>query len=189
MTEPQFILISGPNGAGKSTSASALIPSTVPYINADEIAKLLTDTTKSKEITAGRRFFEEWDRLESERRDFAIETTLASRSLAPRVKALIKTGYTFHLIFLWLPSEQLAIQRVEERVRAGGHSIPEETIRRRYRAGLINFFALYRPLADTWAMYRNLKPGEPELIAWGSNAVDSEIVMPEIWKQINEYRI
>jgi predicted ABC-type ATPase len=84
------------------------------------------------------------DELAAARRSFGFETTLASRSFAPRIRALTRAGYERHLIFLWLPSADLAVARVEDRVRRGGHAVPEDTVRRRYRSGLRNFFQLYR---------------------------------------------
>ncbi len=88
--------------------------------------------------------------LAKEKRNFAFETTLAGRSLAPWLARLIDDGYEFHLVYLWLPSADLAVARVADRVRMGGHHVPEETIRRRYRAGLRNFFRLYMQLATLW---------------------------------------
>ena len=86
MISPQIIVIGGPNGAGKSTIASALLPEAVPYINADEIAKQLGDFEGNREIEAGRQLLLEWKRLGRDQADFAIETTLASRSLAPKIR-------------------------------------------------------------------------------------------------------
>ncbi len=187
MTAPQFVIIAGPNGAGKSTAAPALLPKSIPYINADEIAKALPPNSINRDIEASRRLLEHCDRLEQERRDFAIETTLASRSLARRIQRLQRIGYQFNLFFLWLPNEDLAVQRVKERVRAGGHNIPEATIRRHYRLGLQNFVSLYRPLADLWAVFRNLQPGAPELIASGRGLVTVGIANAEDWEQLLEY--
>lgn len=123
MTAPQFILIAGCNSAGKSTSATKLLPEGLPFINADEIAKGFAGTERAPNIAAGRKLLEQWDYRLANREDSAVETTLASRSLAPRIKTLQSTGYQFHLVFLWLPSDELAIERVAERVRGGGHDI------------------------------------------------------------------
>ncbi len=95
--------------------------------------------------------------------DFAFETTLASRSFAPWIARLRRErGYRFHLAFLWIPSAEMAVQRVSGRVRHGGHSVPAGDIRRRYERGLANFFKLYSPIADSWEMHDNstrpLKP-------------------------------
>ena len=88
------------------------------------------------------------------RKDFGFETTLASRTFAPWIRSLVEDGYEFRLAFLWVPNVDMAIERVRSRVRAGGHGVPEETIRRRFEAGLHNFFELYRPLAATWSTRR-----------------------------------
>ncbi len=181
MLAPQFVVIAGPNGAGKSTIAPAILPAGVPYINADEIAKGLADG--NRDIEAGRRFIHEWARIEQVRGDFAIETTLASRSLAPKIRRLKGAGYQFRLIFLWLPNVDLAVERVAERVRAGGHNIPVDTIRRRYRAGLKNLIELYLPLADTWSVYQNEEPGDPTLIGNGS-AGQLTIINSACWKAL-----
>lgn len=81
------------------------------------------------------------------RQSFAFETTLASKSYARWIDELQAFGYEFYLFFLWLDNADVAVGRVRERVRLGGHDIPEETIRRRYAKGQHNFFRLYQPLA------------------------------------------
>lgn len=98
---------------------------------------------------------------------FAFETTLASRSVAPWLVRLHRRGYRCHLIFLWLPSADAAVMRVAERVRMGGHPVPDDTVRRRFASGLQNFFRLYRPLAATWRMYDNSR-NKPRLVARGT---------------------
>jgi predicted ABC-type ATPase len=156
MTSPQFLVIGGANGSGKSTSAPAVLPAAIPYINADEIAKTLTEESgATRDFRAGRLLLAEWNRLEASQEDFAIETTLASRTLAVRITRLQSAGYQFHLMFFWLSSADLAVQRVAERVLRGGHSIAEETIRRRYESGLRYFWNVYSPMANTWRVYDN----------------------------------
>jgi len=98
------------------------------------------------------RQMDEFERLGG---SFAVETTLASRSLATRAESLQRQGYAFYLIYLWTPNPEFSISRVAARVRAGGHDIPEETIRRRHRASLRNFFELYQPIADAWQVFDN----------------------------------
>jgi predicted ABC-type ATPase len=159
MTEgnPQVVVIAGPNGAGKSTLAPFLLRDTfgvLEYVNADPIALGLSAfDSASMSVEAGRIMVARLRDLAKRRKSFAFETTLASRFYAPWMKRLRESGYKFHLVFLWLSSIELAIERVEERVRSGGHSIPDEVIRRRYDRGITNFFNLYQPLADTWAAY------------------------------------
>ncbi len=87
--------------------------------------------------------------------DFAFETTMASRSFVPFLKRCCEAGYQVNLLFLWLQDPELAVFRVADRVSSGGHSIPEEIIRRRYKRCLSNFFKLYIPLADHWYFYDN----------------------------------
>lgn len=95
------------------------------------------------------------------------------------------SGYRFHLIFLWLPSADLAVARVAERVRRGGHDIPEATIRRRYATGLQNLFTLYLPMADTWRVLQSLDGGILRPVASGKNG-QTNIYERNIWTQIKE---
>lgn len=106
------------------------------------------------------------DALVAGQRNLGFETTLASRTLLPRIMDMKRARYVFHLIYLWLPTADMAVQRVAARVRDGGHSIPEPVIRRRFGRSLRNFFNRYRPIADSWAMLDNSTEPEPRLIAW-----------------------
>jgi predicted ABC-type ATPase len=99
------------------------------------------------------------------RADFAFETTLAGRNYAPWLVGLRASGYRAHLVFLSLPSPDLAVARVAERVRLGGHDVPEPVIRRRFAAGLRNFFGIYQDGVDTWQLYDNSDLRRPRLIA------------------------
>jgi predicted ABC-type ATPase len=179
---PKLTIVAGPNGAGKSTVASALLLRGTPYINADEIAKLLNGP--GKDIQASRLLLETWDALSGQQANFAVETTLASRTLAPKVRALKEAGYTFHLYFLWLPDVEISIGRVAERVRNGGHNIPEETIRRRYLSGVRNFFDLYQPLADRWTFFDNVVPVHPRVIAKGRYTTVDRIGDTSLWEKV-----
>jgi predicted ABC-type ATPase len=182
---PHVVVIAGPNGAGKSTLARLLLPEGMSFVNADEIAKMLpASAANNKDLVAGRLLLLRLDELAAERRSFALETTLSSRSLAPRLAGLRNDGYRFTLIFLWLPSADLALERVAARVRRGGHAIPEATVRRRYDAGLRNLFTLYQPLADAWRIYRNVNFGRPKVVADGGNASPTRIRDAALWTQI-----
>ena len=139
VTAPQIIVNGGPNGAGKSTVAARLIPPTMEFVNADEIAKTLAETVADAvNVQAGRLMLQRLDKLEAHRASFAIETTLASRSLAPRIQRL-RARVCVHLVYSWVPDAYFSIARVAERVRRGGHHIPEDVICRRYKSGLQNF--------------------------------------------------
>jgi predicted ABC-type ATPase len=144
---PDVVMLAGPNGAGKSTAAPALlrdILSVNEFVNADVIAQGLSAFEPERAApAAGRIMLARLRELARQRESFAFETTLASRSFAPWIAGLkSEGGYKFRLVFLWLPSPEAAVARVAERVRAGGHDVPEATIRRRYAAGLKNFFTL-----------------------------------------------
>ena len=156
---PQVIVIAGPNGAGKTTLAPFLLRDTLgllEYVNADPIAFGLSGFAPGGvAIEAGRVMLKRLNDLAKQRRNFAFETTLAARSYCRWIRILRDTGYTFQLMFVWLRSADLAVERVQERVRSGGHFVPEEIIRRRYLGGLMNFWRLYQPLADAWSVYDN----------------------------------
>src|SRR5712671_3120885 len=112
--------------------------------------------------------------LAKQRVSFAFETTLASRSFAPWLRDLRTSGYTVHLFFLWLSSADLALERVADRVRAGGHNVPADTVRRRYGAGIRNFFSLYQPIVTSWTLY-NCSGPQPKLAAEGLESAALEV--------------
>ena len=184
---PHIIIITGPNGAGKSTTADSLLRGTLQvneFVDADLIARGLSGFRPGGAVFhAGRVMLERIHYLANKRIDFAFETTLASKTFAPWIDELRKTGYGFYLVFLWLPNEDFAVARVAERVRMGGHDVPEETIRRRYHAGLYNFFKLYRRLADRWYFYDN-SGDEPRLIAYGEDTDKIVVKNKAIWHNI-----
>ena len=165
---PTVVILAGPNGAGKSTVAPALLQGVLAvneFVNADVIARGISAfDPDSAAITAGRVMLTRLHELAAQRVSFAFETTLASRSFAPWLRELRASGYEIHLLFLWLPSADFALDRVAERVRAGGHDVPAETVRRRYRVGLRNFFHLYEPLVSGWVVYDSSGP-RPRLVA------------------------
>ena len=182
---PAVVILAGPNGAGKSTLAGELRAAVLrvsEFVDADVLARGLPPS-EAAAVTAGRAMLRRLDALTGARRSFGFETTLASRSLAPRIRRLIASGYECHLIFLWLPSPDQAVARVAARVRLGGHAVPEETIRRRYRSGLRNLFSLYRPLTTTWRVYDN-SADTPRLVASGAGARTMTVEAPEIWHRI-----
>ncbi len=168
---PVVLVLAGPNGAGKSTAAPSLIHEMAGidrYINADAIARGLTpfDPAMSS-IAAGRVMLRHMDELAKERRSFAIETTLSGVKLAGRLSKLCDDGYRIHIVYLWLPSAELAIERVAQRVRLGGHSIDREVVKRRYFRSLTNFMTIYSPIARSWRVYDNAGVS-PIAIASGS---------------------
>ena len=189
-SNPNVIILAGPNGAGKSTAAPSLLQDLLDvaeFVNADVIAQGLAGfDPDSVAFEAGAIMHARLRRLAAARKDFAFETTLASRSLAPWLRELVKVKYCFHLMFLWLPSADFAVARVADRVRLGGHNVPEGTIRRRYERGLRNFFELYQPQATTWRMYDNSYESGVRLIASGEGVKIARIGDEETWKRLNE---
>lgn len=187
---PTMVVVAGPNGAGKSTTAPRLLRDSLgiaEFVNADVIAQGLSAfAPQATAMMAGRIMLERLRDLASARRTFAFETTLASRSFAPWIAEQKASGYRFHLLFLYLPSPDLAKERVAARVRHGGHEVPEAVIERRYHAGLRNFFALYEPLADSWRVYDNADLASPKLIAGRPLGGGVQVAQPEVWHSLEE---
>ena len=191
MTEirPSVVILAGPNGAGKSTVAPALLRGALAvneFVNADVIASGLSAfDPDSAAIAAGRVMLARIRELASQRVNFAFETTLASRSFAPWLRQLVTSGYSAHLVFLWLPSADFAVDRVAERVRTGGHNVPPETVRRRYAAGLRNFFQLYQPLVSGWVLYDSSGP-VPRPVAEGLASHPPTVYDRDVWAAAQE---
>mgnify|MGYP000240663643 FL=1 len=111
------------------------------FVNADEIAHGLSPfNPESMAIEAGRLMLQRINELLRNQQNFSIETTLATRTYTRLVHRAQEQGYKVNLIYFWLSSPDLAIQRVAQRVRNGGHDIPKEVVIRRYQAGINNFF-------------------------------------------------
>lgn len=183
---PQVILIAGPNGAGKTTLAPFLLRDklgVLEYVNADPIALGLSGfDPASVAFAAGRVMLKRLHDLAEQHRTFAFETTLAAKSYAPLIEGLRNRAYKFQLTFAWLRSADLAVQRVRERVRTGGHDVAEEIVRRRYDKGVRNFWMLYMPLADAWSVYDNSALSDPVLMASGGRARTIEVAEPNYWE-------
>jgi predicted ABC-type ATPase len=188
VNKPHVIIIAGPNGAGKSTTAPFLLKDLLgvtEFVNADVIAQGLSAfATEAVAFQAGRIMLNRLHQLAESRRNFAFETTLSTRSYAAFLQHLKAQGYRIHLIYLWLPSSEMSIARVAERVQSGGHYVPDEVVRRRYQRGLSNFFNLYKPLADQWRFYDNADVEGAKLIAAGSSDQEHELANPTLWKQL-----
>lgn len=137
-------------------------------------------------IQAGRIMFKRLDYLAENKEDFAFETTLSTRSYTLRIKKWQETmNYRCHLVFLWLRNPELAIERVQTRVRMGGHDIPKAIIRRRYTSGIVNFFRLYRPLVN-WHFYDCSETPSPQIIARGERNHDILVQDHSLWESLKE---
>jgi len=157
MNQPRAIIIAGPNGAGKTTFAREFLAaegSCPTFINADLIAAGLSPLRpEAADMKAMRIMAEQMRDCAAAGEDFAIESTLAGRSHIGLIRDWQVHGYRVKIIYLWLDSVDLAIDRVRFRVAEGGHNVPEDVIRRRFSQGWANFNELYRPLADVWQIY------------------------------------
>jgi predicted ABC-type ATPase len=156
---PEVRIIAGPNGSGKTTFVRKFLPRYVRvlnFVNADLIAAGLSPfAPEQAALRAGRLMLEELRRLAGQRADFAFETTLSGRTYEPMLRAFRQQGYTIYLHFLWLPAVEMNVERVANRVREGGHNVPEADVRRRYRRGIANFLQVYRQLANSWTLFDN----------------------------------
>lgn len=164
---PELYVIGGANGSGKTTVSLSLLPNlgVLEYINADAIAAGLSPfSPESMAIQAGRLMLERLEVVSKAGIDFAFETTLAARTVAPFLQRCKARGYTVSLLYFWLRSPDLAVERVARRVASGGHSIPEAVIRRRYERGRRNLREIYLPLCDDWMVFDNSEP-EYQLVA------------------------
>lgn len=164
----RLYVIAGCNGAGKTTASYTILPEILEceeFVNADEIARGLSPFQPEKTgIQAGRLMLERIKSLIGRGQDFAFETTLSTKSYKNLIQDAKNDNYSATLIFFWLSSQELAVKRVETRVKEGGHNIPEKIIRRRYENGLRNFFDIFKSIVDDWMFIDN--SGEPyELIA------------------------
>ena len=187
---PNLFIISGCNGAGKTTASMTVLPETLEcheFVNCDEIAKGLNPLNPdSAKVTAARLMLVRIKKLISLDADFAIETTLATKSYHALVKNAQEKGYNIKLLYFWLQSPELALQRVAERVKNGGHNVEEHIIRRRYSSGIRNLFKLYLPVVDYFILIDNsVMPRE--VIAEGNMHESVKVYNEEKFKTLRQY--
>ena len=171
---PKLYIISGCNGSGKTTASYTLLPDLLncrEFVNSDEFAKSFSPFDPgAASVTASRYMLMKINYLLDRKSDFAIETTLATRSLLQIVLQAKRLGYECTVLYFWLNSPELAIERVKDRVASGGHNIPDAVIRRRYVMGLQYLFDVYVPVIDRWILADNSKPPF-QVVAEGSKDV------------------
>jgi len=159
---PKLYIISGCNGSGKTTASYTLLPDLLncrEFVNSDEFAKSFSPFDPgAASVTASRYMLMKINYLLDRKADFAVETTLATRSLLQIVLQAQKLGYESTVLYFWLNSPELAIERVRDRVASGGHNIPDAVVRRRYVMGLQYLFDVYIPVIDRWILADNSKP-------------------------------
>jgi predicted ABC-type ATPase len=188
---PNLYIISGCNGAGKTTASYTVLPEILnceEFINADEIARGLSPFNPDKAaIEAGRIMLARINDFLKKKLDFAFETTLASKSFINTINKASKRGYEITLLFFWLDSVELAIERVKTRVAEGGHDIPVKVIKRRYYSGINNLFDLYIPHCNYWMITNNSNPNL-ELIAEGNYKKITKIENKHIFEKIKKLK-
>jgi predicted ABC-type ATPase len=184
-----IFILGGPNGAGKTTAARVLLPSKLradTYINADEIARRIApQNPEGAALAAGRVMLTRIEELIAAGTSFAFETTCAGRVYLRLLENCKLNGWKVSLVYLWVPSPEYSLARVERRVRQGGHSIPEHVIRRRYKAGLFNMRHLYLPLADDATIYDN-RDNALKLIARREAPYSLQVWDGDIWARIEK---
>ena len=179
----RLYIIAGPNGAGKTTASYTILPEIFDckeFVNADEIARGISPFNPDNvRIQAGKLMLLRIRELLEKRKSFAFETTLSSKIFVNFIQKAKEKNYEVILLFLWLNSHELAIERVKTRVKEGGHNIPESVIRRRFENGLTNLFQLYIPVVDKWFLVDN--SGETfQFIAEGT-VTETIIKNEEMW--------
>ncbi|MDT8412415.1 MAG: zeta toxin family protein [Vicingaceae bacterium] len=181
-------IISGCNGAGKTTASYTILPEMLncnEFVNADEIAKGLSPfNSTSVAIQSGRLMLKRIDQLIAAEKDFAFETTLATRSYVNTVRKAKENGYFITILYFWLNSPELAIERVKQRVYEGGHDIPNNVIRRRYHLGIKNMFTLYIPIADYWMLIDNSKTPFSIIAEKENNKI--KLIDKPIWNHLKQ---
>lgn len=185
---PNIYIIAGPNGAGKTTASYTVLPEMIEckeFVNADEIARGLSPFQPDlAAIDAGRLMLNRINELIKHKTDFAFETTLSTKSYVTTIKNAQEIGFEVTLIYFWLNSVELAIERVNARVADGGHDIPKETIRRRYKGSIKNLINLYLPIVDNWIVIDNSQ-SPFQIIAERVSKKDIQIINIKIWDYIN----
>lgn len=184
---PNLYIIAGCNGAGKTTASYTILPELLncnEFVNADNIAAGLSPfNPESVAFEAGRIMLQRIDELLNREVDFAFETTLSTRSYVSLVKRAQQKGYEVTLLFFWLSSPEMAMERVAKRVSKGGHNIPADVIERRYYRGIRNLVSLYIPLCDRWFVINNMNTGSL-VVARGFGSLEETIIESDIWKVI-----
>ncbi|MDR1646252.1 MAG: zeta toxin family protein [Tannerellaceae bacterium] len=189
---PYLYIISGCNGAGKTTASYTILPEMLKckeFVNSDEIAKGLSPFNADSiavAVEAGRIMHRRIKELIAAGETFALETTLATRSVVKLMQEAQEKGYYVTLLYFWLNTPDLAVERVKMRVAAGGHNIAENTIRRRYASGIRNLFELYLPVSDYWMITDN-SMSPMEVIAKGFKNDKKEIYKPTIFNRLEQY--
>ena len=185
---PRVVIFAGPNGAGKSTHADAILAAlgVETFVNADYIARGLSGrNTDVVAFEAGRIMLRRLQQLGNSGVDFAFESTLSSRTFAPFLRKLQAQGYQVVIYYFSLANATLAVNRVKIRVLQGGHDVPADVVRRRFRRSLSNFFTIYAPLANQWALFDNSSSPQALPVA-AQMAEELTITEAKTWQKLQK---
>ena len=187
MKHPNLYIIAGPNGAGKTTFAGKFLPQFADcreFVNADVIAQQLSPgAPEASALRAGRLLLERIRVLAKQQQDFSFETTLSGTSYVAFLRDLKAQGYVISLYFLWIPTVEMALQRIADRVQRGGHNIPAPVVRRRFARGLTNLLTVYQSLCDRWIFFDNA--GEiPRIVAYGVRGTILAAIDEEAYRKV-----
>lgn len=187
---PNLYIIAGPNGAGKTTAAYTLLPEVMQikeFVNADEIARGLSPfNVESVAFEAGRLMLKRIDYLLEKEVDFALETTLSTRSYVSLIRRAQQIGHTISLFYFWIPSAEVSKARVAQRVSRGGHNIPPDVIERRYGRSVENLIKRYVPVCDYFTVFSNATSLTEEVAA-GGMYLETDVLNNDIWETIQNY--
>jgi predicted ABC-type ATPase len=155
--EKRAVIAAGANGVGKTTFAlQFLAEHDFEFLNADEIAKELSAGNPSeKKISAGKIFFKKLNETVTQGKSLLLESTLSGRYLQQHFGIWRANGYQIQIVFIFVESPEVSIARIKERVKKGGHFVPDEDVRRRFDRGKKNFWQIYKNLADSWSLFYN----------------------------------
>lgn len=157
MEQPKLIIIGGANGSGKTTLAREFVlVDKIDYLGADEIARELNPNNPENEaISAARLFSQRLEDYLTNRKSVLVESTLSGLSLRKHLATAKTQDFEITILFVYLDSPELCIERVAARVAKGGHHVPDQDIRRRFKRANINFWNVYKNLADDWSLFYN----------------------------------
>jgi len=177
-------IIGGPNGSGKSTFAEVHFAKRkgATYINTDKIAiGIAPNGSEFAQYESGRIMLREIEQAILKKESFAFETTFSGRIWVSYLQKVKKLGYKIKIYFVFVNSIELSLKRIKTRVELGGHSVPEDIVRRRFARAFNNFMKLYMPLADEWFIVDNSKTKSVEIAKGKKNA--KKIINQEVYNK------
>ncbi len=187
MNKKTLYIIAGANGSGKSTLAETILEkSNLKFLNADDIAREISpDAIDKVPITAGKIYFKRLNEYFNKNISFAVESTLSGNNIFRIISREKQQHYKIILIYTFLKNCSICIERVKNRVKNGGHNVPEKDIIRRYYKSLIKFWNEYKNNVDEWTLFYNGFEYAPIIVSYGIKN-DYVIMNTELQEQFNK---